>query len=279
MQRCSTDKLVGVLLSVLLILATLPACKSQKHYDDSLGKDLLAAVSAKDVERTRSLLDRHANPNTLTEGGEPILFAVLLSMAFDVGEVVSGQISGDRQQAETSQIVRLLLDAGANPDAKDKRGHPVLMAAFVRGGPDIVSHLIRAGASVKGAASSDSALIVEAAYSGNLKIVQLMLDAGAGVNQSRKDGTTALLVATHKQKWDLTRYLIEKGADVNAHVSAGTALLFAAAAGNLEAVKLLVANGADVNAKDNQNISPLSIAQKRNFQQVVDFLKSAGAKP
>ena len=93
MQRCSTSRLVSALLPVLLILATLPACKSQKHYDDSLGEDLLTAVSARAVEKTRSLLDRHANPNTLAKGGDPILFAVLLSMTFDMGEVVSGQIS------------------------------------------------------------------------------------------------------------------------------------------------------------------------------------------
>jgi ankyrin repeat protein len=122
-------------------------------------------------------------------------------------------------------------------------------------------------------------LIVEAAFSADPKTLQLLLDAGADVNRKRKDGATALLAATYKQNWEFSRALIQKGADVNARMEVGTSLLFAAASGDLETVKLLVQKGADVNAKDNHAISPLSIAQTRNHQAVVDFLKTAGAKP
>jgi ankyrin repeat protein len=264
-------------VSALFILGSQSVC--QPRYDVSLGKELAAAVSGKDVDKTKSLLARHANPNTVDAQGTPLLIGVLISMEFSLNEAVSGQVSGDRHQAETAGIVKLLLEAGANPNAKDKQGNPVLMAAFVRSDPEIVANLIHAGASAKATDASGSPMIVEAAYTGNLKIVKLLVDAGAGVNQSRKDGTSALLVAANKQKWELCRYLVEKGADVNARLSVGSSLLFAAAGGDLDTVKLLVQKGADVNAKDDNNISPLMIAQKRNHKPIADFLVSAGARP
>jgi ankyrin repeat protein len=274
MGRYLGAKSAGATVALLCALAALPACK---RYDNSLGKELVASVTSKDVEKFRGLLARRADPNTLDESGAPVLMSVLLNMQISFSP--SGQMSGDRQGAATAQIVKLLLDAGADPNAKDKRGNPVLMAAFMRNDPAIVADLIRAGASVKGAESSGSPMIVEAAYSGNLEIVKLMVEAGADVNKSRKDGTTALLVAASKQKWNLSQYLIEKGADVNAHVKAGTALLFAAGFGNLETAKLLVQRGADVNARDDQNRSPLSLSQELKHEQVADFLRSSGAQP
>jgi len=264
-------------LSVALILASQAGC--QPRYDQSLSKELSDAVSVKDVAKTKAWLARHANPNAVDAQGMPLLISVLMDMQFSMSEAASGQIGSDRQHAETAQIVKLLLDAGANANAKDSRGNPALMAAFVRGDPEIVAAMLHAGAAAKATEASGSPMIVEAAYSGNLRIVQLLVDAGAGVNQARKDGTTALLVAAAKRKWELCRYLIGKGADVNARLTVGTPLLFAAAGGDLETVKLLVQKGADVNAKDDNNISPLAIAQKRNYKAVADYLAGAGAHP
>lgn len=278
MQFGSIHRSARVVITIVAALVAMPACMGQKSYDASLDKDIVAAVSTKNVEKIRSLLAKHANPNTLAEGEAPLLTTVIRTMVLDIAEMNSGHSNNDKQQAETVAIVNLLLAAGANPSAKDKDGAPVLKAAIIRQDPAIVASLIRAGASVKAGESSGSPLIVDAAFSGDPKIGKLLLDAGAGVNKARKDGTTALLAATFKERWELSRLLIARGADVNAHVEVGTPLLFAAAGGDLATVKLLVGKGADVNAKDNQNISPLSIAEKRKHQEVAEFLKGAGAK-
>jgi ankyrin repeat protein len=267
------------LLVVGLVISVGISCHREKRYDETLTKDLVVAATNKNVENTKSLLARNANPNAVDADGAPLLMAVLMRMQISFHEVNSGTISGDQRESETAQIVKLLLDSGATPNAKDKEGNPVLLAAFSRQNPAIVADLIRAGADVNGASSSGSPLIVEAAFSADPKTLQLLLDAGADVNRKRKDGATALLAATYKQNWEFSRALIQKGADVNARMEVGTSLLFAAASGDLETVKLLVQKGADVNAKDNHAISPLSIAQTRNHQAVVDFLKTAGAKP
>lgn len=269
--------LVILTVTCLIFFAGVVHCK-QRQYNENLTKDLVNAVLNKNVENAKSLLGRNANPNATDSEGTPLLMAVLLRMEVSANEAVAGKMSGDKRQSETAQIVKLLLDAGANPNAINKEGNPVLLAAFMRQDPNVVADLIRAGASVKGTDASGSPLIVSAAFSGNQKIIELMVNAGANVNEQDKKGTTPLLVATYKQNWELSKFLIQKGANVNAHVDVGTPLLFAAAAGHFETVKLLVEKGADINSKDNKNNSPLSIAIARQHQKIIDFLKTAGAK-
>ena len=272
-------KLEVILAITCLAISVDVGCSKQKRYDETLSKDLLVAAINKNVKNTKSLLERNANPNINDSDGTPLLMAVLLKMQISANDLVSGgTIKGFELNSETAQIVKLLLDAGANPNSINKKGDPVLMAAFIRQDLGIISNLIRAGASVKGISSSGSPLIIEAAFSGNPKIVELLIDAGADINAKRKDGTTTLFIAIYKQEWDLSRVLIQKGANVNTQMDVGTPLLFAVSAGHFDTVKLLVEKGADVNAKDDENNSPLSIAIKRNYQQIIDFLKTAGAK-
>ncbi len=66
---------------------------------------------------------------------------------------------------------------------------------------------------------------------------------------------------------------------VNAPDAGGdTALGLAAAAGHLEAVKVLLANGADPNGANAQGESPLALASKGGHAAVAETLRSAGAR-
>ncbi|MGA3028334.1 MAG: ankyrin repeat domain-containing protein [Bryobacteraceae bacterium] len=182
------------------LLLAMTACK---HYDETLSNDLVAAAADKDVEKTRGLLARNANPNAVDAEGAPLLMTVLQRMKISFQELSSGVIGDGAQTSETEQIVKLLLDAGANPNGRNKEGNPVLLAALARQDPAIVEDLIRAGASVRETSSSGWPMIVHAAYAGNQKIVQLLLDSGANVNETGKDGATALLAATNKHHAEL----------------------------------------------------------------------------
>ncbi len=45
-----------------------------------------------------------------------------------------------------------------------------------------------------------------------------------------------------------------------------------------QVVQLLIDYGADVNIPDNKNISPLQHAQAKDFHEILQLLKQAGAK-
>src|SRR5579862_2901095 len=118
-----------------------------------------------------------------------------------------------------TDAIKLFLDAGMNPNAKDSRG----LTALIWG-----------------------------AAGGYTDIVKALLDKGADVNATSKIGWTALMSAAFNGHTDTLLVLLTKGAKVNAKTNSGeTVLMFAAQNGNTETVQTLLAKGADVNAKMN----------------------------
>lgn len=107
------------------------------------------------------------------------------------------------------QILKILLDAGANPDATDEEGQSALMMA------------------------------ADAGYEESVKI---LLAHHAQVNLSDREGRTALMHACAGRFVDAILLLLEHGADLSARDNQGkTALDLAQASKNLPAIKLLSA--------------------------------------
>ena len=112
---------------------------------------------------------------------------------------------------------------------------------------------------------------------------------GASVNASNQHGETALILAATQFEPDAARLLLEKHADVNARTRSGRTALMQAIDGPKEfdndkhivyspqIAKLLIDAGADVNAKDAAGNTPLSIAQARGYDDMIEVLRKAGA--
>src|SRR5262245_21714764 len=116
--------------------------------------------------------------------------------------------------AGDSEVVRALLDKGADPNINDMGLTPFLVAAGVGAG-NIGGTGLAAATSVGGPV--------------NMELMQLLLQHGADVNAqvtgtrtytmrvsrapSANEGKTALHVAAEEGKTDLVRYLLEKGAN------------------------------------------------------------------
>jgi hypothetical protein len=102
---------VAVLVCGSLVAAS--ACKTAKHHDETLSKDLVAAATSKNVEETKSLLARNANPNAKDEDGTPEMMGVLQAMMISLPDASSGTISGDQQASETRSIIKGQVGRGA----------------------------------------------------------------------------------------------------------------------------------------------------------------------
>ncbi len=247
-------------------------------YDDKLNDELVKAVERKDVQTVKDLIAKRANPDALDSKGNPVLMKVMLEMQISLNDLSSGTISGDEKAKEVIEIVKILVDAGADVNLKNKAGIPLLVAAITRGDMEIVNLLISHGADVNAKDSSGTTILISAAFTGNDELVNTLVEKGAEVNAVGKDGASALLVATYRNRPEMAKILIDKGADVNVKIDAGTPVLFASAYGDLGTVKLLTEKGADINARDNKGNSPLSIARFRKHSDVVEFLEKSGAK-
>ncbi len=112
------------------------------------------------------------------------------------------------------------------------------------------------------------------------KIVEvLVVSKDIDVNLKCNPGCCSPLVNAAEHGYtDIIKLLLANKADVNAPVKNGdTALIRAVINGQLEAVKLLVENKADVN-KSHGNNTALAIATEKNYKEIVELLKKAGAK-
>jgi ankyrin repeat protein len=110
--------------------------------------------------------------------------------------------------------------------------------------------------------------------------VKRLIDDGADVNAVDNKGYTALMIAVLGNHLEIVEILIKAGANVNARSKWGdTALMFAALAGNnIDMIGLLIKAGADVNAKNDLNGTALRNATYFHFYEIVEILKSCGAK-
>jgi ankyrin repeat protein len=206
------------------------------------------------------------------------------------------------------EVVRLLLDAGADINFVDGDAHSALDWAALAGRTDMVALLKRSGAKhfkfsiftldvfsaphlyevgyvdryIRGGgdvevrnAGGQTPLMYAAFECG--PIVKRLIAAGADVNAKDPEGWTALMSAAFRGNTPALTLLLEAKADVDAHDQYGwTALMRAAEGGHLEAVKVLLAAGAEVNATNLQGQTALDRATLYRRDEVVSVLKQAG---
>ncbi len=193
----------------------------------------------------------------------------------------SGTALMDAVWQENEEMVRNLIDGGADVDAKDNDGRTALIYATEKGGyrrNEIIQLLLDRGADINAKDKDGRTALMEAVWQENEEIVQLLLNSGADVNAKDKWGGTALMEAVWRENEEIVRNLIDGGADVNAKNKDGrTALMGAVWQENEEIVQLLLNSGADVNAKDKWSGTSLMDAAEKGNEEIVRILLDKGA--
>ena len=116
-----------------------------------------------------------------------------------------------------------------------------------------------------------------AAFADNAQTAAALLDAGADVNARAKNkfDNTPLQVSLLTQSHEVARLLLARGAEVNARQSEGvTALHEAAAAGDVEMIRVLLAAGADAKASSPKFGTPRDLALKNKHDEAARLLDS-----
>lgn len=200
-------KLFAFFVSAVLVFS-LSACGRQagggfavveEEFSDCL---LCKAAKEGDLDKTELLLAVGANPNAVSSninanpehkeivGDFPLRFAVF---------------------AKRADIVRMLLEGGANPNQANKDGATPLTAATTA---EIANILLDAGANPDTTTTNKEGgtALMFAAYHGQLEIVKVLLDNGANPNMAAKDGWTALNIAANNGQGAVAKVLLECGA-------------------------------------------------------------------
>jgi ankyrin repeat protein len=187
-------------------------------------------------------------------------------------------------------IARLLMAAGADPNADDGHGGTPLYDT-IPSHEDLALLLIDHGANVntKTAGKVDSATGFTPLHqaAGHPKVIAVLLAKGADVKAATGDAATPLHAATLVGDAESVRLLLAAGADPNAKDAHGeTPLHFAVSAaanrGDVEAVKVLLEHGADPKATDSFGISPMDAVASPigdREKQVAELLRKYAPLP
>lgn len=171
------------------------------------------------------------------------------------------------------KVVKLLLERGAEVNAKQKSELTALHLASLKGHTEVVKLLLEHGAEINAKQQSGITPLHYSIGEGYTEVATLLLEHGADVNAKQKNGITPLHIASLKGHIKALKFLLEKGAEVNAREEQGlTALHAAASKGDAEAISLLIEKRADVNAKDEKGSTPLHLAAFNGHIQALKLL-------
>jgi ankyrin repeat protein len=211
-------------------------------------------------------------------------------------------------QSKNTDIVRLLLENGADINLTNYCNDSALMIATADGHFEIVELLLTtAGIAINTQQKyCRYTALIKAAELGHTKIIQLLLENGADINLTDYCNNSALMMATQSGHTEIVQLLLDKGADINLtnnrnenalimavkkdfqnivelllakpDIYCGyTALIKAAELGHTKIIQLLLENGADINLTDYYNNSALMMATQSGHTEIVQLLLDKGA--
>jgi ankyrin repeat protein len=129
---------------------------------------------------------------------------------------------------------------------KNYFGIPVLHSAAGNGHKAVVQLLLENGANIEARSESEATALHWAAYGDHDTVVQLLIEKGANVEAKGGRGETALHQVAKYGHSNVVRLLIEKGADLEAETNGGeTALQQAAGNGHEVVVRQLLRHNGD----------------------------------
>ncbi|KAI5206740.1 hypothetical protein E4T39_02258 [Aureobasidium subglaciale] len=205
---------------------------------------------------------------------------ILLNNGFDPNTCFSHGTSALTASSEFGHVetARILLDHGANVNARDNSGHTALYVAVPN--MDMMQLLLDRGAVIP--ANEKDKYLNHAVYANSLEAVRLLLNTGVGIDATGGRYSMALLTAcgwndsyvdnAGSGKEDLVLQLIQSGADPNGSENGRTALHTAASRGYHQVVKLLLRFGAKLTTRIDNGESALDGAALQGHLQVVELL-------
>ncbi|RDW75433.1 hypothetical protein BP6252_06575 [Coleophoma cylindrospora] len=281
------------------LLLTKGANIEQRH-PYSMETPLMEAIRLKSHTIVDMLLQRGADGQSTNRYGQtPLEIACGVGDARIVDLVLGARKTSDKQypgfmnmplllatKSNHSDIVDMLIQSGADIEAKDMDGQTSLHVASELANDRIVEILLRHGADIeaKELRQSRTPLHYAAEY-GNTAVVGLLISKGAIVDVSEhKSGKTALHLASENGHAAVVDLLLRNGADVSAKqypkIEGKTPLHVAAQNGHVPVLELLCAR-ANKDAVNEREIfdgnTPLILAARGGHSLAVTLLLKMGA--
>jgi ankyrin repeat protein len=233
------------------------------------------------AEILQILLDYKADPNARSISGITALHRVaehgplecvklLIKSGANLNAVTPlGNVS-PLLYAENYEIIKELVDSGADVNIADVQGHTAIFQCLSNVPCEkTLILLIQYGADVEAETITGIRPLFAASQNGYIWAVKVLLQAHADPNPGIRH--KPLFIACYFGYVECVKLLLDFGADVHAKNELGNQPLYAAAGnGHTEVVKLLLEYGADPNNFDER--SPLDVACEFGYEDIVQVL-------
>ncbi len=182
-------------------------------------------------------------------------------------------------------IVKILLENGADIDAQRKDGATALQLALEANQPSIANYLLSRGANPNLARTDTDACtpLMVAIYKRNFELAKDLINKySADVDIASTTGWTTLMCAASNNEvgLDIFNLILSKKPKINIKAKNGiSALGRAVSYNNTEKAKLLLEAGADANITDNTGTTPLmqTVSLMKNPENMAELLIRYGA--
>lgn len=232
MRRLMRFIAVFAFAAILLVTAGCGSKPSNQKY-----LPIHYAASIGDVAQVRARLGESSCVNAVEDGLTPIY------------------------RASTREVAKVLIDAGADVNARTTETEPVYCFAHTTG-------------------------VTPLCLVGSAEVAVVLIDHGAKVNATDSEGRQPLhyqaalasSLSSARGRLEVMEVLLANGGDVEA-LSKGrfTPLMAAAAGGNIDAMKLLIQKGSKIDHQDDKGWTPLYYSASTGRWDAVRFLLENGA--
>jgi len=220
---------------------------------------LVVSIMNQHYTFAKFLLDRGADPNLADVKGRAALYAAIDIRNEDYSAMPARK--GD-DPLPSLEVVKALLDRGANPNARLTRNLPG------RSGMDSGDTALNEGATP----------LMRAARAGDASVMRILLAKGADPKLTTRDGTTAFLFAagvgyrdkntrgSESEALEAVQVALDQHPDISETNNNGeTALHGAALRGADTIVQFLVEHGARLDVKTKRQLTPLDVAMGKSI--------------
>ena len=233
----------------------------------------------KDVKPSliQDLLNYGADPNLKDARGETALPLACANNKVEIVSILLAggadpNLAGKDLPIKCSLLypdcMRLLINAGAN----FKLSKGLMELAVYYNKIDTVKLMLDAGVDPNEKMSDCYSPLTTSIRDNHPEIMSLLLSRGANVHQKGEGWPLAIAV----RKPEILKMLLAAGADVNTYPGL---IELAVWANNLESVKILLEAGVSINEKHQNCYTPLTTAVRDNHPEMLAFLLSHGADP
>lgn len=218
-------------------------------------------------------------------GSEFLLFSLIVVLLLSTTNWSWGSVYQWIRNGELPPLKSSLSSNQVNRQL-DERGNTPLLIAARNGHPDVVRWLLEQGADPNVRNENGLTPLSAAASTGAPEVAKLLLDVGVDPNEVVRSQNPyleiapPLIQAVRMNHPELVRLLLKSDADPNIRDDEGRSpLLHAACKGNERLIHILIRQDASVNGRDNYGWTPLACAVQNGQPETARRLLAAAANP